>query len=378
MANVFHLSSVVFVFTTLWKSCQSQTRLSLSAPLNPVQEGAVCALHCQIWNLEKGQTVEMYRTYETHNTRLSVGDILADTESPWFLAIRQLGDGSVVYFLSLTDISRRESGNYSCKVFSTWPTITEEASQTISIDVMYSPRDSDPVCSPDFDTTPVVYEGVETTINCSSELGNPVVDLQWSKAGFDRHLQSTTSIVDGRVHSVLKFRPSMKDDGVVLLCQIKNRYTVEAARSCHVGPFTILPNPDRPPIDDQQATTDATSSKLIPLTSRPDDSNSKRPISEQDCLSNCSALTPPVIYWILATVITSFIALLFLLIAATLFFKLCQMPAGDNLDYAVPMRKPTAEELYVEVDCKRDDRQMYMALHRSDPRRLVQPEMMMK
>lgn len=359
----FHL--IGFFVLPLWTSCFSQTRVEFSAPLNPIEEGGVCALHCQVWNLEQGHTVEIYRTYETHNKRLSWDEFLGNVDDRWFLATRQLTDGSLVFFLSMTDTTRADKGNYSCKVITTFPSLQEIAADSIHVDVLYSPEDSDPVCSPDFDTPRVIFEGSRTTINCSSEAGNPVVKLRWSKSGKDITDYSATSLSGGRAHSQLTFIASRKDNGVVFLCKIENNYGVDEERTCHVGPFTVLPNPDGPYIEPE----DTTDSFIVnPFTSKPvdEDSNPKRTPTSDECLNECSYLSRPVIYWIIGTIFTSIIALTFLIIAAFLFFKLCHISSNNNLDYSLPRKPAGPEELYVEVDCKRDDRCMYMALQRND------------
>ncbi len=371
MSYLIQLGAVLF--SSLWTICLTEVRVVLTAPLNPVIEDAVCALHCQLWNLDqKSHKVDIYRNYDTSNRRLSSGDRLENAEDDnLFLAIRQL-DGSTVYFLSMTGISRQQKGNYTCKVIRTFPDTKEILADSISLDVLYSPGDSDPQCSSDFDTHLTVTEGTQTSINCSSEMANPIVELHWSIAGKDVPLKSTTNPVGGRVYSILTFTPSRRYNGAIFLCKIVNHYGDDKTRSCHVGPFKVIPQFGGE-FDDDDSDYELMTLPSVRehFTEKPHeketnlDSNPGQAIVPDECISECSLLSRPVIYWIIGTVFTSIIALTFLVLSSFLFYKLCHISSNStNLDYALP-RKP-AEELYVEVDCKRDDGRMYMALQKAE------------
>ena len=101
-----------------FQTVSAKTSIIATAPLKEVEEGAILSVHCQVTELEEGHEVTLYRIRDGQSVqRVSVGDILTQDEDRLFLATRQLGDGSTVYFLSVMEVTRSDQGTYRCQVF---------------------------------------------------------------------------------------------------------------------------------------------------------------------------------------------------------------------------------------------------------------------
>ena len=93
--------------------------IKVTAPINPVREDAMISIHCQIWNKVEGQEVTMSRKLKgaARSQRLSWDEkVQNDDDDRIFLAERRLTDGSVVYFLSIIEVTQSDEGTYFCKI----------------------------------------------------------------------------------------------------------------------------------------------------------------------------------------------------------------------------------------------------------------------
>ena len=357
----------------------SEPRLHLSAPVNPVDESGILSIHCHVWDLQKGHEVTLIRILSEGSERLSVNsDVLSSVEDRVFVASRQLPDGSVVYFLSIIDVTKEDTGEYICKVLATSGTSDELPSESIFIESTYFPAESDPVCTPNAPL--IVKEGGKWTFNCSSEAAYPIVSLGWERNGVARNsLEYTQYVNKNRVFSTLTLSISAMDNKAVFICKITSRAFPGRTRTCHVGPLTVQSDPNHhqqntiPISNNDDITKPTLSSRTNPKDNNPRGDGGKDSTDffgmeevPEECRGICSSSassSTTVFFWVLATVVTATIALIFFVVCVTMLFKYNSMHDKDHRPY-LPGQL-TAEEIYSEVEQKRENR-LYMALDKGD------------
>ncbi len=349
------------------EASSSDTRISASLPINPVETGAVFALHCQVWNLDADtQAVQVFKTTDKQSQQLSINEnVVPGVEERIFMAVRHLGDGSIIYFLSIIDAKTEDEAVYECKVVSNFPKITEVAVEKVPLQVTYFPSVSNPVCD-DIDSS-VVYEGETISLSCHSDPGNPAVNVAWKRTGSDKYLDTKVRTDDnGRIHSVAELTARSRDNGAVFLCEISSSGFPGLKQTCHIGPVQILKHPSRPFIPPPETTTVA--------VVKPKDSQDiiigghiEVPFNVQDCDDICAQLEESaVVYWVVGTIVAAILALIFCIVCLVLLMKWCKQTADEfSTDYAQPIED--AEKIYVEVESKRDSGKMYMSLVKPFP-----------
>ena len=152
------------------------TRVKISSPIDTPREGELLSVYCQVWDMQPGHEVTISRELSNgKGERLSWNeDILLSVDERVFLAVRRK-DGSLVYFLTVMDVTRMDEGSYSCQI------VLQSELRVISADSMemrvnYFPLETYPRCS-----GPVqVMNGVEAVYNCSSTDAFPSINLKWS------------------------------------------------------------------------------------------------------------------------------------------------------------------------------------------------------
>ena len=350
---------------------EAVTRIEANAPVNPVDLNGVFAIHCHIWDLDPNvHEVSIYRTLDSGKyERLTLGDhVQPGVADGVFLAVRQLGDSSRVYFMTVTDVTKKDEGNYTCKV-SKVPSNDMIVEESISMRMLYFPSETSPTCTPS--QSPTLLEGIPTKLNCSSEIGNPPVKIGWKLTGSKTYLSSEQVTVGKTVYSFLTFTPTLADNTAVLLCEIKNPSLPEnkGLRTCHVGPITVQRNPNYP--HDQTVYRPTSLITTVPVLSNMDTPKiTVKFNTTTDCPSTCSKFQTPVSYWITATIFLSVVAFIFFAVAITLSIKYCH--AVEEPDYIGPyatrhiqqLPSDLRDKVYVEVEHKRDNGRLYMSLQR--------------
>lgn len=342
-------------------------RLLATAPVTDVKEGGIMSLHCQIWDFDSSYRVILSRTTtsgsESHelswNEKIIVTDD-SDIADRVYLAVRQLHDGSQVYFMSLTDITRADEGQYTCKIinFATYTIIGED---TVDIGVRYFPTRMTPLCSAmGIESGAVVNEGAMVLLNCTAEQSNPPLTFQWTRSGSDDVLTGSTAVSNGQVISqMVSLRLTMHDNNRLFVCKISNPYFVGQTQSCHVGPFRVIPNKDGEWVSEKTDSMDSPPSTIIIEPSGT--------VKTVDCLQKCSQ-SSVAYYWIISTIIAGCLAVL-LCIAA--FFLVCKYHRLNGsrkrlMNVALHRDGANLDDMYEKVDCRRDEgRMVYMSLKKT-------------
>ena len=349
----------------------TDTVIELTAPVNPVDEHGMISLHCQVRNKETGHTITITREHgKGRLKRLTFGkDILSEEEvgDRVFLAIRQLNDGSIVYFLSITEISREDAGKYSCAAVD--ENLDEIASKSVDVTAYYLHSDIYPVCTPG--EPPEVYEGVPFRIGCSSEEAYPSVSLKWSRTGDGVVPELEVYKEHGMVHAEIEILPTLNDQDAVFLCEATSRAFPINVYSCHVGPINVIPREDGnywDGFEPDMHTSNAPSGAILDNTpsGKTISENIANVPSEYSCKDPCSVVRSPVFYWMLATAGATFLGLLFLIVGIVLYIK---MKNHRDLKRSIDSRF-MSRDIYVEVDQKCDENQLYMSLDKAMHRTL--------
>ena len=362
------------IFMTHLHDALAQIRIEVSAPVNPVEETGILSIHCQVWNLESGHhEVSFLRTLMDGSTeRLSLdGTILQDVDDRVFLAVRQIMDGSSVYFLSIVDTLEMDAGEYYCKVQNKAGVLSEVAYGSMQVDVNYPPPESDPLCHPNI---PIyINEGEALTLNCSSETANPVVTLTWGQTGkeSERTLESSTSIQGSRVHSKLTVHPTRFDNGAMYICTLQSSAFPSLTRTCHVGPINIIQSVDFDRRDGQehggQLPNTLTQGSPSDIPKSTDITLYTQPTSRQsasDCKKICSTFSYPMFQWVISTLVAGLFAFIFLILCATLLYKYNTIQHNGGFVLGVP----AAEDIYSEVEGRRNENRLYMSLEKHHDR----------
>lgn len=359
----------------------AETRVEVSSPINPVPDGGIYSLSCRVWDLQSTlHEVTIQNTSKGITQRLSVDkEVLTSTSERVFLAVRQMKDGSVIYFLSIMQVSRQDEGKYSCKIVTkseAASTLVDMASDVLR--VQYFPAEPDPLCTPSDSMT--LHAGQAVAFNCSTATAFPSVTMEWVRSGSRVDQRNMRIIKRGsRQDSILTIVPSSSDKDTVFICQVTSPAFPGLIRSCHVGPFHVISdsngislgpikNPSNKPArgptidsyhspggvpDDKDTTTTTTSKPLRTFI---------------DCGEVCSEYNSPVMFWVITTVVAGIIAVLFLFIGVGLFVKYFNLTSGDggkSSDYESV--RQLHEQVYVDVGGKMRDKQVYMTLMKQQP-----------
>ena len=343
------------------------TTAKATAPVSPVEEGAILSIHCEVFNLEPTHQVIIYRTSpDGQPTTLSYGEgVSHDVDDRVFLAVRQQIDGSTVFFLSIMSVTRHEGGQYFCKVFN----VAEHAPSTlpvspVTVDVSYFPSDSDPVCSPK--EPPVVTVGDIITMNCSSGKGSPTVLINWVRSDGVRSARGTFyDTEDGVIHSELEFRVKASDSKVVFSCEISSPAFPGRKQSCHIGPLVVIDAIDHDSSsngDIEQPFPAITEPSSYPVQKGDGTNNVFTSIA--DCEEFCSYSESSLLYWVISTCVAGLVAFVFLIIGVFLFIKFNRLSELETQTTYISTRQP-GDKIYDELESRRMEHSMYMSLEKA-------------
>ncbi|XP_072047509.1 uncharacterized protein [Amphiura filiformis] len=338
--------------------------ITATAPLAEVEEGAILSLHCRVRDIQPGLEITLFRTLVDKTDRLSVNEVVTlnedGKEERIFLAVRQLDDGSVVHFLSITKVTRSDSGIYACSLYDTQTGRPREISyDPVQIGVMYFPSEEDPKCSYTSSGTP--DSGFEIVLNCSSERANPEVSLSWSSGASDKLKGGTIETYGNRVHAIVKLRPS---SGTVYLCTVTSEAFPDRSRTCHIGPLSVsqntlhnINNPFTLPPPVKRPVT-PTTSLIKPLDK-----------TITDCSEICGSDSQSSM-WMITTAAIGSVAVFFMILVLLMLCKYYKLNTSNDTFYVShhtkdPMVVPT-EQMYSELEYKRNQNMVYMALAKRD------------
>ena len=354
----------------------SPTRVELTTPVNPAKENAMLALHCQIWDLNDSQTVTIYRVIGGQTEDLTYGeDLLASVDDRVYLARRILSDGSVVYFLSIMGVNKKDQGQYYCEVLSrqnegSSRVLSRNAIDDVEVRVYYYPEDTYPMCTTK--APQIIYTGTRIVLNCTSESGFPLVSLSWKRTRTHKETKTIQIDNNGTSYAELAVDVTLADQNDIFLCEMKSTaFPEHKGKTCHIGPFKIMQNPDHSlyPVEDSVQSTD--NINVHDLITKPNKIYTDASITKdkKHCQKLCSSsMSSNLSVWRMATLIAGALAFVLLIIGLTLYVKIYQETAYRKRRQAqqlAPSRQPI-DCLYEELKSRQDfeGNKVYMALVR--------------
>ncbi len=363
----------------------AQTRVKATAPVSDIEEGSILSLHCQVWELQKSnQEVTLLRTIGRETQRLSLDEGLHhDVDDRTFLATRHLGDGSIVYFLTIIDVKRDDSGRYTCKVHNKTGRISEVDGDYVDLNIMYFPADSDPVCQPQDSSLSRVKSGTSIQLNCSSEISIPPVLITWVKASSSKkQLKSTSFEQNGRLYSQLTVTLGPREQNAIFICRVTSNAFVDREQTCHIGPFSVIVT-----ADDGSNYDTPNNPKMIPpvgdtsqetVEQSEDGQRDRDPVmtsKKTRCEKTCNSyFESPVNRWIMATVVAGLLTFIFFILGIALFYKYYQVHSSQYIGSRRIQTRLYSDDIYSELEARRPD--LYMALDKHgimDTRLQTQP-----
>ena len=360
----------LFIFGMLDLCCTLssavEVKVEVIAPVNPVEEDGIFSLRCQVWNLGQDQEVSMVRIPEGGKTeRLALREDVVSSDERMFLAVRQLEDSSLVYFLSIMRIQKADAGEYRCSVYGDDAgSFVEKTSDKIHAEIMYFPDESQPKCKPEGNIE--IMAGTELILNCSSEAAFPTVTLTWSKGSSDAIVETEQITQNGETYSLLKLNPTQADSSnVVYLCTVTSSVFPEETSSCHIGPLTIHPNPNLP--TDNQPPKNSPSFNLndVSQNDKPNPDEGAKGVIEtaSACAQECSYTNSSAFYWVVATIIAAILAVAFFIIGIIILLRYCRLQESRKADYTIA-RQRNDQQIYAELDSRRGEK-VYMYLDKN-------------
>ena len=354
---------VSVVLTLQWVTIvYGVTRVSVTSPVSPVRQDGILSVHCHVYDLSDTQEVTIsHKPHGGKTNRLTWdGGVVADAEDRVFLAIRQLGDGSMVYFLSVVEANRQDAGEYSCRVFES-EDMKEVASGYVNIEIQYFPEEPYPLCEPKEQI--MVYSGSSVTLNCSSEIGSPAVTMQWIKTGSDQISDAEQVERNGITYSELHLMTSSYDNEAVYLCQVTSVMFPDKVQRCHIGPIMVISTEDDPiePKHDLNTNQRVVTKPPIPVIN-PVLNTREVSHDNSDCEQLCHLTSENSTFtWIVATCVAGLIAVIFCIIGIAISIKLYNLPRLHH-----ESDKFHRECIYEDVDRRSlPDNKVYMALKTS-------------
>ena len=306
-SSYFFAIAFLLNFFPLQSETAETTTVELTTPVHAATIGGILAIQCQVWKMQDGYTVNLYRVLmngrseqitfmEEYNTRSSLGQ-------RGFVAKRTFSDGSIVLFLTVIDISSSDHGTYLCKVDSDLHgNFVEITRDSIEIDIYTFPSNNYPLCS-SAPNTLTLGKSEQLILTCTSEKGSPVAELNWICSQNDIHFDIYDSQSKDSVSSELRLIADATHNGAVFVCKLSSSGFSDRERSCTYGPLTVVSNA----VDKNLKLSTQTSINIK-------DPNQNEGSSKAN---KCNASCPPddpytILYWAVACVGTTVLMFIFL------------------------------------------------------------------
>ena len=217
----------------------TDTQVTISTANYPVMNGGILTVRCQAWNVQDHFTVNMFRTINTRTEQITNGkDILPSAGRNVFLATRTFSDGSVIYFVTIADVSDNDQGKYICKAFD-FSKLTYFEEDSIDIKIYSYPARIYPLCS-SIPNQPVTVSVDDTlSLKCTSEKSFPPILTKWMNTKTARYIATRNETKGNLVHTESSILVDNSLQGTVFSCEITSTGFPDWKRTCAVGPITV-------------------------------------------------------------------------------------------------------------------------------------------
>ena len=376
--ELFPCAIIVAAIATFVLKVDAEVTVTTTSPVNPVKEDGILSIHCQVRGLETGQSISLSRQLKgtSQPTRISwdYDIVLTVVEERLFLAYRQLEDGTLVYFLSILHPNLKDEGVYSCTAISA--TLEVIAADSVEVSIEHFPNEPYPLCGSKTGGLQVELGDV-MPMYCLSQVGNPQITMRWRRTGKSGHIPTAVSsqnVINGTARSVLRYEPTVQDNGAVFLCEITSRAFPSEIRTCHVGPLVVTKNGRvvKEPHPRPTSTNVVSVKNRVPNSPPGGVPTVKHPSTFGDgCHEACSPFDGPILYWVIATLFAGMIALTLLIVIIFFAIKLHRRTtcleegrAATNSRFVTPI--PRDDDAYEKLEYRRvNNNRTYMELQRN-------------
>ena len=345
--------ALVIVLMEQTNAAEDETRVEMTTPLNSVIADEILVVQCRIWNAGVDYTVLIARSFEGGSERISSGDdiLRSSVKERVFLAIRTFPDGSVVYFLTMIDVSERDRGEYACTVTTMKGTrVSEIGYDAIYIKVSSFPDDTQPSCTSNPQNL-VFVEGSMLELTCTTYKTFPLVQLRWRLLSTYDYLQSSNLSKGENLFSNVYVLTNMEHNGAIFRCEMTSYGFPDRVRSCEIGPISVkssLSNVDQ----DFRVTT------LKPKEGI--DFKSAKPTG--DCQNICPSSSTTVFYLTVSTAVTCLLTIIFLITTVVMCCKYNSVSSRATQRHVPSPPSLASDPVYVSLQRRNTNERVYMTL----------------
>ena len=219
-----------------------RTTVEVTSLSHPVTVGGILAISCEIWNMQEGYTVNIFREFDGNTEQITMDQTYAPSllMQRVFVSKRMSSDGSAVYFMTVVDVTAQDKGEYVCSVYSLKnKRLTEIATGALIIEIFDFPLNVNPICQY-IPNAMQVNEGTELRFICTSEKSKPLVELRWSSNNEDIPSVMDNVNNENTISSEITVVTKRSHNGATFVCTMTSSGFPERQRSCFIGPITIV------------------------------------------------------------------------------------------------------------------------------------------
>ena len=248
--------SIHLILLCVWCSLDTSPLIKVNAQivtlveLNPtgdIIEGDTVQLKCYAYNLSVGYVIEWTRLVLNSDVIISTNG--TSFESRYMFNTQRLST-SVIDVLTISNISKEDIGEYTCRVKDSEGINGNIVVQrSLYLKVYYFPSAMYPICFPNGPFT--VQEGTTQHMNCTSEIGNPLVHIQIMPCPATAIYPWMYLTIDNEVKGSFNLTVSETDNDNYFECKITSSppsFFPGREQSCIIGPITVVKmtteNPD--------------------------------------------------------------------------------------------------------------------------------------
>ena len=338
-------------------SVQSETRVQVTTPINPITVGGILPFQCQIWNMQDDYGVMIARRIDGQVQRVTMGNVILDSPvlSRVFLAVRSLTGGSKIYFLTMLNVTPLDQGQYWCTVTAISHTgVTRDlARDLMNVQIRSFPAKGNPSCT--INPNKLVYqEGDRFELLCSSERGSPPVQLKWSRLGFTEYFPPINSSTENKVYSKVEITANSIYQNAMFICDMTSQAFPDYRRTCSIGLIVT------------QQRSAAESPSLVTQRSRETHFNivNAQNTVTNDCSDTCESSSKTVFYLIIFTMAASLLCLIFIITTTVMCCKYCNKSTEVRQRHQYIPTPPSrvADPVYRSMERRSDNELVYMTL----------------
>ncbi len=250
----------------------TDTRVEVSIKGGPIIPDSLLVVQCKIWDLPERAIVrlELQRDADDSTVDIASGTEGSDTgvqiissDRRYFLSTKRFPDNSIIYFLTITDITAADQGRYVCDSVNTnYGNVPRIEKDYAWVKMHYFPGNDYPKCTATPTTPLLLPEARSLTLSCKTNKGNPPVNVSWHYGSENANISTRQWINGDELTSELHYTLQMQNQGAVFICRISSDVFWGRSEICQVGPLTLVSR-DSPPLLTQHPRTPQNSNPAL-------------------------------------------------------------------------------------------------------------------